>query len=289
MSPLALTLVIVAALIHAGWNYLTKCSENKLVFSWLFRWTGAIAYLPVILWWAPSVNLPPIAWLFTAATGLIHALYFWALTAAYDNSDLSLAYPLSRGLGSLLVLLLAVLLLGERPSWLGLLGVLLIVIGVCALHLRSFHLSEVLISLRSLGSRGGGYAALTSLCIAGYSLVDKLAVSYISPFIYIYLMFIAAAIFPTPLIGRGGWDMVWDEWRRNWRATIAVGVLCLFAYLLILWAMTIAPVSYIVALRNLSIVFGALLGTWLLGEPYGQQRVLGSTLVCLGAMCIALA
>jgi len=297
MSSLALALVIVAALIHAGWNYLTKCSDNKLVFSWLFRWVGVILYLPLILW-QPSLpvlsgrtglNLPWIVWPLVVATGLLHALYFWALTAAYDSSDLSLSYPLSRGLGALLVLLLATLLLGERPSWLGLLGVLLIVVGVYTLQLHSFHASDALMPLRVLGTPGGGYAALTGVCVAGYSLVDKLAVRYVSPLVYIYLMFVAAAIFSTPLIGRSGWDVVREEWRKNWWAIIAVGVLCLFAYLLILWAMTLAPVSYVVAVRNLSIVFGALLGTWLLSESYGQQRIAGSALVCLGAACIALA
>ncbi len=289
MSSLALALVIVAALIHAGWNYLTKCSDNKLVFSWLFRWVGAIVYLPLILWQPSLLNLPRFIWPFVVTTGLIHALYFWALTAAYDNGDLSVSYPLSRGLGSLLILLFAALLLGERPSWLGLLGVLLIAAGVYILHLRSFHASDALLPLRSLGTPGGDYAALTGVCVAGYSLVDKLAVQHVSPLVYIYLIFVAAALFSTPLIGRRGWKLVYEEWLRNWRTISIVGVLCLFAYLLILWAMTLAPVSYVVAVRNLSIVFGALLGTWLLRESYGQQRIAGSVLVCLGATCIALA
>jgi drug/metabolite transporter (DMT)-like permease len=289
VSSFALMLVIVAALIHAGWNYLTKCSGNKLLFSWLFRWVGVVVYLPLILWQHALLNLPQGVWPFIVATGLLHALYFWALTAAYDSSDLSQAYPLSRGLGSLLILVFATLLLGERPSWLGLLGVLFIVVGVYLLHLRSFHISDALIPLRSLGTPGGGYAALTGVCVAGYSLVDKLAVQRVSPLAYIYLMFVAAALFSTPLVGRGGWGLVREEWRENWRAIIAVGVLCLFAYLLILWAMTLAPVSYVVAVRNLSVVFGALLGTWLLSEAYGQQRIAGSALVCLGAICIALA
>lgn len=297
MPPLALSLVIVAALIHAGWNYLTKCSDNKLVFSWLFRWASAIAYLPVVLWWPSSpvlfggtgLNMPRVIWPFVVATGSLHALYFWALTAAYDSSDLSLSYPLSRGLGSLLVLLFAALLLGERPSGAGLLGVLLIVVGVYILHLRSFHASDVLIPLQCFGARGGGYAALTGVCVASYSLVDKVAVRHVSLFAYIYLMFVVAAILSTPLIARSGWHLVLEEWHKNWRSIIVVGVLCLFAYLLILWAMTLSPVSYVVAVRNLSVVFGASLGTWLLSEPYGQQRIVGSALVCLGATCIALA
>ncbi|MEA3346361.1 MAG: DMT family transporter [Chloroflexota bacterium] len=289
MPPFGLTLVIVSALIHAGWNYLTKCSGNKLVFSWLFRWTGGIIYLPVVLWQLPSLNLPSITWLFVAATGLIDALYFWVLTAAYDNSDLSLAYPLSRGLGALLVLVFATLFLDERPSWLGLLGVLLIVAGVYILYLRSFRVSDALMPLRSLGTPGGGYAALTGVCVASYSLVDKVAVGYVPPSIYVYLMFTASAAFSTPLIGRRGWGRVRDEWHENWRNVTSVGVLCFSSYLLILWAMTMSPVSYIIALRNLSIVFGTLLGTRLLKEPYGRQRMAGSALVCLGAACIALA
>jgi len=289
MPPFALALVAVAALIHAWWNYLTKRSKNKLVFSWLFRWVSVIVYLPVILWHLSCFNMPGVVWLYVVATSFLHALYFWALTAAYDSADLSLSYPLSRGLGALLVLPLAVILLREQPSWLGLLGVLLIVAGVYILHLRTFRPGDVLVPLQSLRARGGGYAALTGVCVAGYSLIDKLAMGYVSPFVYIYLMFVGAAIFAAPVIRAAGWHVVRQEWRMNWRAVIAVGVLCLFAYLLILCAMTLAPVSYVVAVRNLSIVFGALLGTWLLGEPYRQQRIAGSAFICLGTACIALA
>lgn len=289
MPPLAVALVVVSALIHAWWNYLTKRSKNKLVFSWLFRWVGLIAYLPAILSCPSCLNVPRVVWLYVVVTGFLHALYFWALAAAYDNADLSFSYPLSRGLGAVLVPLLAVLLLGEQPTWLGLLGVSLIVVGVYTLYLRTFRPGEVLVPLRSLRAPGSGYAALTGVCVASYSLIDKLAVRYVSPFVYIYLMFAAAAILSAPLIRRAGWHLVREEWHMNWRAVIAVGVLCLFAYLLILCAMTLAPVSYVVPVRNLSIVFGALLGTRLLGEPYGRQRIAGSALVCLGTACIALA
>ena len=172
MPPFALALVGVAALIHAWWNYLTKRSNNRLVFSWLFRWVSVIVYLPVMVWQLSSLNIPRVVWVCVVVTSLLHALYFWALTAAYDNTDLSLSYPLSRGLGALLVLLFAVLLLGEQPSWLGLLGVLLIVAGVYILHLRAFRSRDVVAPLELLRNRGARYAALTGICIAGYSLVD---------------------------------------------------------------------------------------------------------------------
>ena len=103
MSGLALGLVLVAALLHAGWNFLAKKSRNKMAFIWWFLLIASIGYLPMFIFFWPRFTPTPAGWACIVATGVLHALYFWFMGGAYERGDLSLVYPLSRGSGPLLV------------------------------------------------------------------------------------------------------------------------------------------------------------------------------------------
>ena len=138
MSGIALSIVLASAFLHAGWNYLLKKSERKIVFIWWFLLMSAIIYLPVFLFYYPEVSIPPAGWLCIVATGIIHGVYFWCMGGAYQRGDLSLVYPLARGSGPLFVPILAVILLREEISLLGVIGILLIIGGIYCIHLRSF-------------------------------------------------------------------------------------------------------------------------------------------------------
>ena len=150
MSGLALAIVLVAAVLHAGWNFLAKKSRNKMAFIWWFLLIASIGYLPMFIFFWPRFTSTPAGWACIVATGLLHALYFWFMGGAYERGDLSLVYPLSRGSGPLLVPILAVTFLQEQLSPAGVIGIILVVIGIYAIHLNSFTTDSFFEPLRAM-------------------------------------------------------------------------------------------------------------------------------------------
>ena len=283
MGTLALTLVISSAAIHAGWNTLTKRSDDPLAFLWWMTAASlAIFALPVAVY---AVRHPP-SWAgapFLAATISFHVAYFTLLARAYRDADLSLAYPVARGTALALVPLLSVPLLGDRPTPVAWAGIALIVLGILWLHAPA---------LRALRHRTGmaglfsGWAFLTGLTITGYSLVDAGGVRRIEPPIYLFLLFAGNVVVMAPYVLRRRRSAVIREWRcRHW-AILAAGVGSFGTYLIVLTAFRLAPVAYVVPVRELGVVFGALIGTRLLNEPFGNGRVAACVLVVAGVAAI---
>ena len=290
MPLLAVVLVILSCAIHALWNFLVKRAENKLAFTALFLVAVPFLFLPMIILLSPKLALPPSGWVCIVATGVVYASYFVALAQAYLVSDLSFAYPLSRGLGPALTVVWGVVLLGERPSALGFLGIASVLVGAFVLQWQP-----------NLASRYGSFFApsalpawLVGLMYSIYSVIDKIAVGHLGvhPAVYIYAAYTvcAALVLPIALV-RCSKETLVKEWQRNWGSCIATSILNIAAYLLVLWAMSLpnTPVSYIVPLRTLSVLFGVLFGTEVLGES-GRWRKLGAaTLLMLGVSLIAAA
>lgn len=288
MSGIALSIVLASAFLHAGWNYLLKKSERKIVFIWWFLLVSAILYLPVFLFYYPEISIPPAGWLCIVATGIIHGVYFWCMGGAYQRGDLSLVYPLARGSGPLFVPILAVILLKEEISPLGMMGIALIIGGIYCVHLRSFSGSAFLEPFRALRGGASLWALFTGLAIAFYSLVDKVGVGLVFPPVYIYLMLLITWLMITPwiLIRERGW--LKSEWQNRKGSIIVVGFLSGFTYLMILFALRISKVSYVAAVREVSIVLSSYYGVVLLGEKHGAQKLLGALLITLGVVAIGL-
>lgn len=243
MSGIALSIVLASAFLHAGWNYLLKKSERKIVFIWWFLLVSAILYLPVFLFYCPEISIPPAGWLCIVATGIIHGVYFWCMGGAYQRGDLSLVYPLARGSGPLFIPILAVILLKEEISPLGMMGIALIIGGIYCVHLRSFSGSAFLEPFRALRGGASLWALFTGLAIAFYSLVDKVGVGLVYPPVYIYLMLLITWLIITPwiLIRERGW--LKSEWRNRKGSIIVVGFLSGFTYLMILFALNLPPIK----------------------------------------------
>jgi drug/metabolite transporter (DMT)-like permease len=283
MSPTALLLVLLAALCHSAWNLIVKSDARRLEIQSGALVVGTLLCAPVLLF-HPPWSLPPLAWAAVAVSALFESAYVLALTSAYGAGDMSLVYPVARGTGTVLVAPLAVLLLGERPSLQGALGIGLVVIGIFLSHGALGGWAAARAHRRAVG-----WALLTGAMIAGYSLVNKVGVTLVPVPLYAFLVFLADTVL-VRLVQRWRGGSV-PALRRDapWGRIVAVGVLMMGAYLAVLVAMSQAPVSYVVATREISVVVAALLGALVLHERHSAARVAGAVVIFGGLCAIALA
>ena len=285
MSGPALTLVVCAAILHAVWNALAKRADNQFVFLWCSVSLATALLLPLGLWRLPAEPAPTSGLPFVAASVAIHALYFWALGRAYRYGDFSRVYPMARGLGVALVPLVALPLFGERLSWLGSLGVGLVVLGIAALGVLP---ARVTASVARASGAGTAWALVTGLTIAAYSLVDKAGVARLHPMPYIALMGACLSVVLAPIV-LADRPALGREWRRHWRTILVASAMNLTSYLLVLFAFRLSKVGYVVAARELSILFSAFIGSLWLGEGRLGPRLAGASVVLAGVVCVALA
>jgi len=288
MEILPFLLVIVSAVSHACWNVLAKRGSDKGAFMWWMCFTSLFTLLPVFYILLPSWGLPLAALPYLVVSGVAETLYFLSLGRAYELGDLSVVYPVARS-SPLFVFLLAVVFLGEEVSPWGVLGILAVVLGVYMIHLRGLSVGDFLKPLRSMRGRASQFALLTALCTSIYSLTDKMGVTAVAPFAYAFWLDVFVVAFLTPaVLWRRGWGPISAEWRRSRPQVIVSGFLMRFGYVLVLLALSLAQVSYILSVRQLSVVLGVVLGVGLLGEKYGGVRLLGSIVIFTGALILGL-
>jgi drug/metabolite transporter (DMT)-like permease len=281
VPPAALALVLGAALFHSAWNLVLKSEPRRLEASLMALGAAVLLSAPVLLV-HPLGEVSPWAWALVLLSGAFETAYLITLTAAYEVGDLSLVYPIARGTAPLVVTPLAALLLGESPSASGLLGIALVIGGIFATH------SGFLRSARGAGAGPAvALAALTGVMIAGYSLVNKVGVQTMPVVLWAFLVLsVDTVLLALVLAVRGGF--AWPQrGAPRWRA-IAIGVLMLAAYVGILTALSLAPVSYVVAGREVSIVVTALAGTLVLREHHSRRRIAGAAIIFTGLLVLAL-
>jgi drug/metabolite transporter (DMT)-like permease len=285
VSGPAIVLVVCAAVLHATWNALAKRAENQFAFLWSSVSLATLLLLPIGLLRLPAESTPTAGLPFVAASVGIHALYFWALGRSYRDGDFSRVYPMARGLGVALVPLVALPVFGERLSWVGSLGIGLVVLGIVGL---SQSPSAARGSARGGIGAGTAWAVVTGLTIAGYSLVDKAGVARLHPMPYIALMGLGLSAVLSPVVLADRRALV-HEWRLRWRTILVASAMNLTSYLLVLFAFRLSKVGYVVASRELSILFSAFIGSLWLGEGRLAPRLAGASVVLAGVICVALA
>lgn len=289
MSTVAIVLVILSAAMHAGRNYLTKKATDKQAFVWWYEVVGLVLFTPLFLVYFPAASLASIpVWSFILVSGLLHFLYWVLLTKALETGDLSLVYPIMRS-SPALVLLFSIFVLNEAVSPQGVAGILLVALGSYTINMQRLSVTELVRPLRALfHDRAIQFAFLTLVSVASYSLVDKVAVSHIHPVIFAYVYpWFSMLLFSGYLSRHKTKGEIKNEWQKN-RATILVcGFLSIFGYFLILMAFTIDRVSYIVGLRQLSIVFAVLLGGYALEEKHLGMRFTSASIIFVGTFLIA--
>ena len=288
MSVLALALVLVAAVTHAGWNLLSKKVSHVSgpAWVWLVAASAAVIFAPLAVV-AAVLTHQRFGWPvlgFMAGTAALHSAYALLLQRGYRVGDLSLVYPLARGTGPLVSSLVAIWLFAERPGPLGIAAIVLVAVGI------------FILSLPSRGSARGGsrraavaYGLATGLTIAAYTLWDKHAVALlaINPLLYDWSSNAGRALILAPLALRRRTEIA-DVWRRYRWHVLGTAVLMSLAYILVLWALSFSPVSSIAPTREISVLLGVLLGGHLLSEGNLPRRLLGATAVAAGVATIAL-
>lgn len=268
--------VMFGALLHASWNALVKASADKALDIALIHLLGSLVCIPLLFF----VGFPAkAAWPFIAASLTIHIGYYIALSGAYENGELGLTYPLMRGTAPLLVALSAAVV-GETLNplaWAGLLG---ISAGVLALGLGKNALSS---------RKAISFALVNAVFIAMYTVVDALGVrASQNPLQYIVAL-VALDGWPFALLvfaRRGGG--VWKYSMKRWPLGLMGALASMLSYGIALWAMTKAPVATIAALRETSVLFAALIGTWFLKEAFTMRRAAGTLAIVMGAILLRL-
>lgn len=288
MSFVALSLVVAGALLHAIWNVLAKKAAGGLPFVWLFGIVSLMVSLPFGLssLCSNAQQLNMSVWTAILFSAVVHVGYSLVLQKGYRESDFSVVYPLARGTGPLFAVLGAMIVLGETPNLLGWLGIFLVLIGI-------FLISDVVraLSMHSAKTRAGLlWGTITGLSIATYTVVDGWAVKSLGaePVLYYSLGLMLRTIILTPQALRNP-QALCEQWRVNRRYIIAVGIFSPFAYTLVLFAMKMAPLSYVAPVRELSMFFGVVFGAKLLRESFTLSRVGGVFFMIVGILILAYA
>jgi phosphonate utilization associated putative membrane protein len=279
--------VLCGALLHASWNAFIKAGQDKALDTALIHVMGCVVALPLVAW----AGLPaPAAWPWLAASVVIHIGYYIALAGAYRHGDLGFAYPIMRGSGPLLVAL-ALGFSGGRlidetlstATWLGVAG---ISAGVLLVGLSRMAGGDHRRALQ--------FALLNGAIIACYTVIDGIGVRASGNALqYVALLFLIDGLpyFLLVMHGRGKAlrPAAWAHMRARWPLALLGTLASLGSYGIALWAMTRAPVAAVAALRETSVLFAAVLGTWLLKEPFGARRAAGTLCIVGGVMALRLA
>ena len=291
MHPLAILLVLLSAAMHAFRNFFNKKASDKQAFVWWYEVFGLIFFTPLFLFTLLHEGTNThISIAFIFLSGFVHFIYWYFLSKALEKGDLSLIYPIMRS-SPALVLIFSIAILGEDVSALGVTGILLVAIGVYTINMESLALFELFRPFRSMTrDRAIRFAFLTLFSVACYTLVDKIAVSQMHPVIFAYIYpWISLSLFSGYIFKAKSSGVLKKEWAMHKGSILVCGVLSIFGYFLILQAFTMERMSYVVGLRQLSIVFAVLLGGHLLKEKNKKIRIASSIIIFLGAYLITVA
>ena len=292
MSFAALALVCTAALLHALWNVVAKRTGGDARFALMAALLLVVVWAPLGVWagWQALPRWGALEWSVLLASAVVHVFYFTTLLRAYRLADLTVVYPVARGTGPLLASLGALAWLGEQLSTLAAAGVAGVVGGVFfiaggpALWANAHDPAQ-----RARIRAGLGWGALTGALIASYTLIDGYAVKVLllSPILVDYVgnVFRVPFLLPAALRDRRGFAALW---RAQWRAALVVAVLGPVGYVLVLYAVQLAPLSHVAPAREVSMLFAALIGGRMLGETDRAIRLVGAASIAGGVAALAL-
>jgi drug/metabolite transporter (DMT)-like permease len=318
VSATAITLILIAAVAHSSWNLFSKqaAQAGTISFIWLAATAGTLLYIPVIAvaWAGGWLHLTALGWVFMAGTGVLESAYFVFLQSGYRLGDLSVVYPVGRGTGALLAAAAGIVFLGERPGAVAIGGIIAIVAGIALIGTPS-RVSAGPPAPPGLTSEGGateerrlseegrrrlpggpkraastalGFALATGVFIASYTLWDRYAVATLGTpaLLQGYATFpFMAVVFALPARRAAGrTSLVWHQYRAQ---VAGAAVLMPLAYILVLAALAFTAVSVVAPAREISVLFGVLMGGRLLGEGSVARRLAAAVAIVAGIIAIA--
>ncbi len=291
MTFTAALLVVLSATTHAYWNFLLKRSGGTQLFVGLSKVGEVVMFAPFFLALvAPTIGRLDGLFMLAVVGAAFVLVNYVCLAWAYSHGDLSFVYPLARGSILLFLPFLAFATLGERVSGMGAFALALIVFGIVALQLPSLEWRALLSLGHRLRSPATTFALLAAFAAACYTLWDKHAVQRVPAFAYIYLYTAITALAYGGFIWRRyPRAEVAEQWRAHRWPILQVGFLNITSYLLVLVALRTGTSSYVIALRQLSIAFGVLLGWWLLREQVSVPKRVGVALIVVGCLVVGVA
>jgi drug/metabolite transporter (DMT)-like permease len=267
VSSAALALALAAAVLHAVWNLLLRDTRDTEAAAAV----AVVVFVAVLAPFAAATwHVDGAAWKYVVPSAALELVYIALLAAAYRRFDLSLVYPIARGLAPVAALAIVVVVVGTNPSVAEIFGVLVVAAGVVLVR-------------GARGGRGGALGLLIALVIGGYTVIDHYGIQHAGTFAYAFLIMLGAAACYPPFVGV-----------RRVRAavsptTILVGVLSAAAYLFVLLALRRASAPAVSAVRETSVVIAAALAAVFLHERVGPARLTGAVLVAAGIALLALA
>lgn len=290
MNYFVFSLVLLSATLHVFWNMLVKTSFDKASFAWLTTLTGTLVLLPVFIasrFLFPG-SLAPEVWVWAVLSGVFEALYTVFLFTAYGKADLSLVYPLSRGIAPMVTLLL-----GFSISWDSVSLYQATAVGIIFAGVIGVSFSAKGRSAGKLDIRGILFSAGTGCMIAGYHLVDRRAMSLgnpPNPLEYLFLMhlFLLAFVSLWVCAGLKRQNHLFTEWKSNRKSVLIVGIFAPVAYLLIMVALKQGNVTGVTAGRNIGIVISTLVGALVLKEKVTGKRMAGTFVIAMGVIGLVL-
>jgi len=302
VDPLVIGLVAVSAVLHVAWNVRLKTAGDPLHAATIGQLAaaGVIVPLGVVWWWVGGAAALPLAGVgLGVASGTVEAVYFVLLSAAYRRGDLSVVYPIARGTAPLVAVLIGVVVLGERLGVAGSVGVAALLTGLLW-HQRPWRAATAVLRRGSVpaGSPASrpdsaiAFAVATGLAIASYSAIDRVGSRLIEPITYAGILWVTCSVVLV------GWNAVvgergmWSFRAEAWRPAAVGGILSLVAYVMILFALSVSPLSAVAPLRESSIVLASAWGAVRLREAVHRgdaaRRVAASVLIVVGAVLLAL-
>ncbi len=272
---LATALALAAAVLHAGWNLVAKRADgDRYAVLWAQFFTGGVIALPLLIGNHVLFGMPWQGYAWAAASGMVHLPYTWLLARAYSVGDFSVSYPVARGGGAALAAIGGVALLGDHLSALESIGIAVVILGLGVLA-------------RGASVRGLRSALGVAATIGAYTLLDAQGARLTGSIAYIFATFVATAITNTVFsLATGRRAAMVTMLRTNGRRAAVTGIASLVTYGMVLVAVQHAPVGYVTALRESSVVLAALAGWRLLGEGDHRRRVAAAAVVFVGLLTL---
>ena len=280
MDPLVFAAVLFAALCHASWNSLLKIRLDPFAANALITVASGLIAAAAL----PFVGFAPIvSWPWLVASIILHLAYYYGLTEAYRTGDLSQVYPIARGAAPLMTAVISTTALGEDIGLVGWIGILSLVSGVFLLSIRGGR------DLTRIDRRAVGFAFFTAVTICGYSLTDGIGARVSgNAHAYAALLFVldGSCMAAFALWRRG--QSILTEARIYWKTGVFGGALSVTSYWIVIWAMTVAPIAIVAALRETSVLFAAVISVVFLKEQLRLARVIAALMIVFGMALIRL-